>query len=167
MDLQTLTKELLVKLNEISLENLPILERAHRSIKVCRNLLSIFKREILVNDFDSLNDEIYFFKQTKQIPLAELIYFSEIHSFEIQFPKADKAAQLKFIKKKITKLNRFFLYNLDFGQYIKSGATHFDKEYYTRDHLDTYHITTSKFYFQDPDFCTPRDMLLGKYKAYD
>tara|TARA_B100000378_G_scaffold1713_1_gene1546 strand:+ start:6211 stop:7122 length:912 start_codon:yes stop_codon:yes gene_type:complete len=167
MDLQTLTKELLVKLNEISLENLPILERAHRSIKVCRNLLSIFKREILVNDFDSLNDEIYFFKQTKQIPLAELIYFSEIHSFEIQFPKADKAAQLKFIKKKITKLNRFFLYNLDFGQYIKSGATHFDKEYYTRDHLDTYHITTSKFYFQDPDFCIPRDMLLGKYKAYD
>ena len=56
MDLQTLTKELLVKLNEISLENLPILERAHRSIKVCRNLLSIFKREILVNDFDSLRN---------------------------------------------------------------------------------------------------------------
>lgn len=29
-----------------------------------------------------------------------------------------------------------------------------------------YHITTSKFYFQDPEFCSPRDMLLGKYRAY-
>jgi hypothetical protein len=121
----------------------------------------------LKEGFKSLDDEVEFFKETKQIPLKELIYFSEIHSFEIQFPKADNAAQLKFIKKKINKLNRFFLYNLDFGQYIKSGATHFDKEYYTRDYLETFHITTSKFYFQDPEFCTPRDMLLGKYKAYD
>lgn len=166
MDLQTLSKELLVKLDEIRLENLPILERAYRSIELSRNLLSTFKREILVNDFESINEEIIFFKQIKQIPLVKLIYFSEIHSFEIQFPKADKAAQLKFVKKKINKLNRFFLYNLDFGQYVNSGSTHFDKEYYTRDHLETYHITTSKFYFQDPDFCTPRDMLLGKFTAF-
>lgn len=56
---------------------------------------------------------------------------------------------------------------MDFGRYVNSGATHFDKEYYTRDYLETFHITTSKFYFQDPEFCTPRDMLLGKYRAYD
>ncbi len=166
MDLETLGKNLLVALDEIRLENLPILEQSYRSIELSRNLLTVFKRNILVNDFESIEKEIVFFKKIKQIPLVKLIYFSEIHSFEIQFPKVDRAAQLKFIKKKINKLNRFFLYNLDFGQYVNSGATHFDKAYYTRDHLDTYHITTSKFYFQDPDFCTPRDMLLGKFKAY-
>lgn len=166
MDLETLSKSLLVKLDGIRLENLPILEESYRSIQLSRNLLSLFKKEILVNDFKNTNEEIIFFKEIKQIPLVKLIYFSEIHSFEVQFPKADKAAQLKFVKKKISKLNRFFLYNIDFGQYVKSGATHFDKAYYTRYHLDTYHITTSKFYFQDPDFCTPRDMLLGKFKAY-
>lgn len=166
MDLETLSKSLLVKLDGIKLENLPILEESYRSIQLSRNLLSLFKKEILVNDFKNTNEEIIFFKEIKQIPLVKLIYFSEIHSFEVQFPKADKAAQLKFVKKKISKLNRFFLYNIDFGQYVKSGATHFDKAYYTRYHLDTYHITTSKFYFQDPDFCTPRDMLLGKFKAY-
>lgn len=166
LDLRTLCENLLEELNGISLENLPILEQSYRSIELCRNLLGTFKREIIANDFESVNEEIFFFKKTKQIPLVKLIYFSEIHSFEIQFPKADRAAQLKFVKKKINKLNRFFLYNLDFGQYVKSGATHFDKAYYTRDHLGTYHITTSKFYFQDPDFCTPRDMLLGKFKAY-
>jgi len=167
MDLQLQAEILLDKLNEIKLKNNDILNRAFRSIEVCRNVLSSFKKEIIANNFDSLEQEIDFFKNIKQIPLVQLIYFSEIHSLEIQFPKADKKAQLKFIKKKIGKLNRFFLYNIDFGQYVNSKATHFDKEYYTRDYLDTYHITTSKFYFQDPEFCTPRDMLLGKFKAYN
>ena len=152
MELETLCENLLIELDGIQLENLPILEQSYRSIELSRNLLTVFKRNILNNDFESVDDEIDFFKKIKQVPLVKLIYFSEIHSFEIQFPKADRSAQLKFIKKKISKLNRFFLYNIDFGQYVKSGATHFDKAYYTRDHLDVYHITTSKFYFQDPDF---------------
>lgn len=167
MELEVLCKNLLVELDEIRLENLPILEQSYRSIKLSRNLLTVFKRNILSKDFESVDDEINFFKNIKQIPLIKLIYFSEIHSFEIQLPKGDKDAQLKSIKKKISKINRFFLYNIDFGRYVSSGATHFDKEYYTRNYLETFHITTSKFYFQDPEFCTPRDMLLGKYKAYD
>ena len=167
MELETLSKNLLVDLNEIKEKNLPILEEALRCINLSRGLLHKFKKEILAAGFDSTTSEITFFKQIKQVPLVKLIYYSEIHSFEIQFPKANKAEQLKAIKKKLKKLNRFFLYNLDFGQYVKSGSTHFDKEYYTRDHLETFHITTSKFYFQDPDFCTPRDMLLGKFKAYN
>lgn len=167
MNSQILSEKLLKDLDEIKVQNNNILERAWRSIKACRKLLTTYKKEILVKDFKTVKEEINFFKKTKQVPLIKLIYFSEIHSFEVQFPKADKSSQLKSIKKKINKLNRFFLYNIDFGQYVNSGATHFDKEYYTRDYLETFHITTSKFYFQDPEFCTPRDMLLGKYKAYD
>ncbi|RDK89208.1 RteC domain-containing protein [Marinirhabdus gelatinilytica] len=167
MNFELLSAQLPDQLEKIKLQDEPILKQAKRSIILCRSILSEFKKQVLEFGFKSLGDEIKFFKETKQLPLKELIYFSEIHSFEIQFPKADKSAQLKFIRKKIKKLNRFFLYNLDFGQYIKSGSTHFDEEYFTREHLDTFYITTSKFYFQDPDFCTPRDMLLGKYKAYN
>jgi hypothetical protein len=167
MNPQIQSKKLLKDLDDIQIQNENILERAYRSIKTCRKLLSAYKKEILSKEFQTIQDEINFFKKTKQVPLIKLIYFSEIHSFEVQFPKGDKNAQLKSIKKKMNKLNRFFLYNIDFGRYVNSGATHFDKEYYTRDYLETFHITTSKFYFQDPEFCTPRDMLLGKYKAFD
>jgi len=166
MNLQLLSKKLLKDLDDIKTQNQDIIERAHQSIDVCRNLLWLFKKEILKKGFKTIKDEIKFFKEIKQIPLVQLIYHSEIYSFEIQLPKGDKENQLKSIKKKINKFNRFFMYNLDFGRYVNSGATNFDKEYYTRDYLDTFHITTSKFYFQDPEFCTPRDMLLGKYKAY-
>ena len=166
MNLESLIKTIPYQLNEIKTKNDNIIERAHRSIAVCRDALSELKKEVLRSGFSSMEDEIHFFKVTKQIPLENLIYYSEIHSFEIQFPKIDHKSQLKFIKKKSNKLNRFFLYNLDFGRYIESGQTHFDKEYYTRDYLNGYHITLSKFYFQDPEFCSARDMLLGKYNAY-
>ena len=166
MEFRFLTEQLKKELDDIRLQNESILKRANRSIDLCRDSLSTLKKEVSTCGFKSIQEEIHFFKITKQIPLVELIYFSEIHSFEIQFPRIDLKSQLKSIKKKSKKLNRFFLYNLDFGRYIESGQTHFDKEYYTRDYLNGYHITLSKFYFQDPEFCTARDMLLGKYKAY-
>tara|TARA_R110002049_G_scaffold2485_2_gene18201 strand:- start:4082 stop:4918 length:837 start_codon:yes stop_codon:yes gene_type:complete len=166
MEFEEKNNELIKQLEDIKYSSAGIIEHSNKSIIICRNLLSEFKKIIVANEFESIQDEIDFFKRIKQVPFSQLIYYSEVRSFEIQFPKVDRTAQLKFIKKKINKLNRFFLYNIDFGQYVNSGAIHFDKAYYTRDHLDTYHITTSKFYFQDPDFCTPRDMLLGKFKAY-
>jgi hypothetical protein len=166
MDLNLQPEIFLEKLNEINLKNENILNRAYHSIQLCTELLNRFKREILTSGFDSLEEEVNFFKRVKQVPLVKLIYFSEVHSFEIQFPKVDKKVQLKFLENKIGKLNRFFLYNVDFGQYVNSGSAHFDHQYYTREYFDSYYISTSKFYFQDPDFCTPRDMLLGKFKAY-
>jgi hypothetical protein len=159
-------QELNKELTEIKDTANNMLEQANRSIKLCNNLLLKFKKDIFVNGFQSEEEEINFFKNIKQIPLKELIYFSEIRSFELQFPKANTNLKRKFVKKKIKKLNRFFLYNIDFEQYVNSGATHFDKKYYTRDLKDIDQIITSKFYFQDPDFFTPRDMLLGKLKAY-
>lgn len=166
MKLHLLAQNLEQQLLEIKENSKSIMQRSNRSIIACTKLLGEFKREIFNNGFVSLIDEIFFFKYTKQIPLKQLVYFSEIRSFEIQFPKADKDSQRKFIRKKIQKVNRFFKYNLDFIQYIDSDFTHFDREYYTREFMNSSHVTTSKFYFQDPDFCTSRDMLLGKFKAY-
>lgn len=166
MDFRLVIQRLKKDLDDIKLQNDNILERAYQSIEVCRDTLSALKKDVIAKGFKSINDEIHFFKITKQFPLTELIYFSEIHSFEIQFPKINLKSQLKAVKKKSNKINRFFLYNLDFGRYIESGQTHFDKEYFTREYLNGYHIPLSKFYFQDPEFCTARDMLLGKYYAY-
>lgn len=167
MDLELLTRNLEQELLEIDENSKTIIQRSKRSIAACNKLLQLFQREIHKNGFISVQEEIYFFQFAKQIPLQHLIFFSEILSFELQFPKADKVTQRKFTRKKIHKINRFFIYNLDFIQYTDSEHHHFDREYYTREFLDTYHIVTSKFYFQDSKFSTPRDLLLGKSRAYN
>lgn len=154
------------ELSELKQSDLDIKELAHLSTIKCQDLLRTFKKEILEKGFSYQKQEIRFFKKIKQIPMVPLIYFSEIHSFEIQFPKADRKAQQKFIKRKIQCLNQFFLRNLDFERYVDAGYTHFDAAFYSRDHINEYHLMGSDYYFQDPDFSTPRDMLLAKLRAY-
>lgn len=166
MKFKSQNKNLIKSLNELNHKAIGIINRCNQSIILCRNLLNDFKKHVLKTSFNSLNDEVEFFKIIKQIPLTQLIYFSEVRSFEIQFPKVDSQKQRKYVKKKLHKLNRFFLYNMDFGQYIESEQTHLDEQYFTRSFFDNLPITSSKFYFQDPEFSTPYDMLLGKYKAY-
>lgn len=167
MDYKAKNSELLKQLENIKYSSTGIIERSNKSIIVCRNLLNSFRKTILVYKFETIQNEIDFFKIIKQVPFSQLIYYSEIRSFEIQFPKADKNEQSKYLKKKLAKLNRFFLYNMDFVQYIESKHTHLDELYFTRNYLDQTPITSSKFYFQDPDFCTPYDLLFGKLKAYN
>ncbi len=157
-----LEKELL----ELKQSDLDIKELAHLSTIKCRDLLRVFKKEILKNGFSSQTEEIRFFKTIKQIPMVPLIYFSEIHSFEVQFPKANRKVQQKSIKRKIQCLNQFFLRNLDFERYVDAGYTYFDQAFYTRDSINEYYLLGSDYYFQDPDFSTPRDMLLAKLKSY-
>ena len=154
------------ELEKIEQSSSSILDTSRQIIILSRNTLNDFKKAIIKTDFASVTKEVEFFKHQKQISLVQLIYYTEIRSFELQFPKSNVQDQEKALKKKLRKLNRFYLYNIDFNQYVETKLYHFDKQYYTRGHLDNFSITSSKFYFQDPDFSTPRDMLLGKIRAY-
>lgn len=154
------------RLDEIAKQDLGMLVRAERSIELCEKTLYNFKNEILKSGFSNHETEILFFKNIKTIPLTNLIYFSEIHSFELQFPKADRRAKEKYIRNKVRRINQFFVRNIDFIRYVESGNTHFDRQYFTREFLKYDRITSSRFYFQDPDFSTSRDMLLSKFWAY-
>ena len=166
LELEHISNNFLSELNIIQKRNDDIMVCATKAIGLSRNTLNQFKRIIFENDFESIEDEVLFFKNIKQIPLEPLVYYSEIRSFELQFPMANISVQKKCITKKIAKLNRFFNYNIDFVQYTEQDFSHFDKHFYTRQYADTYHIISSKFYFQDPDFTTARDMLLSKVRAY-
>tara|TARA_R110002012_G_scaffold311668_2_gene521345 strand:- start:11252 stop:12094 length:843 start_codon:yes stop_codon:yes gene_type:complete len=166
LEFDDISSVFLSELEKLRVKHIDVIELSENCIKLCSNVLNRFRKKIIDYDFESLKEEIDFFKYTKQIPLVPLIYYSEVRSFEIQFPKANLDSQKKYTKRKINKINRFFLYNMDFIRYVESNSTHFDQQYFTRDYLDTYIITYSKFYFQDPEFSTARDMLLGKVKAY-
>lgn len=166
LEFNDISNEFLSELKKLQIKYTDIIELSENCIKLCRNVLNRFRKIIIDYNFKTLEEEIAFFKHTKQIPLVPLIYYSEVRSFKIQFPKANTDSQKKYTKRKINKINKFFLYNMDFVRYVESNSTHFDKQYFTREYLDSHIITYSKFYFQDPEFSTARDMLYGKVKAY-
>ncbi len=165
MEKKLLAKELLNELESIHSTTLDIIKQADLSIVLCRNLLSKFKKMVLTSDCKDQTKEIEFFKEIKQIPLSNLIYFSDIRSFEAQFPKGNKIIQKQTILKKLNKLNRFFSVNMDFNQYIEQGRMYLDDRYFTRAYFNKFNVTTSKYYYRDPDFSTSHDLLLAKLLA--
>ncbi len=165
MEFYLLSKELQNELDSIGYTTLNIIKQSNLSIILCRNLLLKFKKHVVKNKFTTVNSEILFFKQTKQVPLSNLIYFSELRSFETQFPRGNLEVQKKVINKKIRKLNRFFIYNMDFVQYIEQEQVYLDDHYFTKEYLNNFNVTYSKYYFRDPEFSTSHDLLLAKIKA--
>jgi hypothetical protein len=93
MELKLLSDDLILKLKELERGSLDILSISNKAIILCRNLLTKYKKYIVKNGFNCVQDEIEFFKNTKQPALTSLIYYSEVRSFEIQFPKVNKEAQ--------------------------------------------------------------------------
>lgn len=97
MELKLLSKELQHELESIGYTTLNIIKQSDLSIILCRSLLLKFKKYVVKNKFTNVNSEIEFFKQIKQVPLSSLIYFSELRSFETQFPRGNKVTQKKII----------------------------------------------------------------------
>lgn len=161
--LQTLDQ----KLQLIKNQHTDIVKQSSHAILLCREVLSEMQKSIILQGFAKEQDEIHFFKNIKVIPLTELIYFTEIRSLEIQFPKANVQEQKEYVNYKIRKANKFFNYNLEFIQYVREGRTEFDAIYYTRANGDALNITNTKAYFRTPEFSTSHDILLGKVKAYE
>ena len=146
--------------------NIPnVIKRANHSIRLCHSLLSIFKQGVINDGFESNEKEIEFFKSYKTIPASQLIYHSQVRSFELEFPRGDENAQRKFLKKRLNRINRFYRTHAIFSEYITSGRTHFDEQYFTRKYLDSFPLNLSHIYFHDVDFNTPKDMLLSEFKA--
>lgn len=142
------------------------IEFYNKAISICQNKLSSLKKQLINDKFESEQLEIHFFKTIKQKPLSNLIYYSEIKSFELQFPKGNKKEQKLYISNKQNKLNRFFSFNMDFVQYIELDLDYLDEQYFTRKCFNMMSITHSKFYYLEPEFNTSHDMLLGKLTAF-
>ncbi|QCX40279.1 hypothetical protein FF125_18170 [Aureibaculum algae] len=122
---------------------------------------------LIATSFPNDQEEIQFFKKVKVQPISILIYFSEIRSFEIHFPRLSVGKQRKYLEKKIADVNSFFDHYIEFVQYVKDEKTHLDYLYYTRAHKETSIIFSSGFYYCPPEFCTSRDMLQGKVIAFN
>jgi hypothetical protein len=165
MKLDRQSQQLLKDLEEVRQTTVNVVKRAELAIILCRELLTKFKKIMVPYQFTSPDDEIAFFKNIKQVPLANLVYYSELKSFEIRFPKGNREAQKAYILEKIEKLNKFFVYNMDFVQYIENDKVYLDQHYFTRAFFNDFNVTHSLYYFRDPDFSTSHDLLLAKLTA--
>lgn len=166
MDLPSKIENFKRQLSDIENSNASTLKKSQEAIMLCRKLLAHFKQHTKLNTFTSIDEEIGFFKETKQIPLSSLIYHLEIYAFESLFSKATEKMQQEMLDKAQNKVHLFFIENLDFINYIEQGQTHLDTHYFTRNQSSHLSVMQVQDYFFDMDFNTSHDLLLGKINAF-
>ncbi len=141
------------------------LEYHSKAILVCQDHLSGLRQEVAGKGFKSVEEEITFFKKTKQVALHLLVYHSELKSFELEFPIGNRAFQKKYVRKEQEKRNGFFRSHSDFTQYMELGLTHLDRYFFTREFVSGIHGFHAVSCYRDPDFSTSHDLLLATLMA--
>lgn len=135
-------------------------------IDICTNYLSQLRSTLGSHEFSDKQEEIDFFKRIKSIPLSNLIYYSEIKSLEMNFPRINTKDQRKYLLKQTVRLNNFFTEQRYFVQYINLGEVHMDKYYFRREHSHNIVDRDLDFHFRDPIFNTSHDSIYSKILAF-
>ena len=164
-----LCKKLLSKfyeeLNELQRKTSTILEEANTGNILCAQTINKMKKVVQSHDFENKRLEIQFFKSIKIIPMQYLIYYTEVRSCELRFPKIGKTNQIRFLEKQVDKVNSFFSKHTEFLIYMDQEYEHLDKHYFTRKNLHQAPVVKSYPYYKDPLFNTSHDGILARIRA--
>lgn len=153
------------KLKEIQIKSPDLLTETNFATILCSRTISGMRNALEDIGFENIDQEIYFFKKVKVIPMQYLIYYTEVRSCEIRMPKIGSLHQMGFLEKQVDKVNSFFATNTEFLIYLDQGYEHFDKHYFMRKHLNNTPVIKSYPYYKDPIFDTSHDGILARIRG--
>lgn len=135
-------------------------------IRHCTTTLQALRKYIIAHQFESVNDEVYFFKEVKCLVMSELIYYEEILEIELKLSITNSKVKKANLVKHQRKLTRFFAKNESLVNYLGLGYTHLDQFFYTRQKVAEQSFLGHRSYNTDPSFYTPHDFIISKITAY-
>jgi hypothetical protein len=155
-------------------EDLPILTeqcyqifcQIEQATSLCKMAYLDLQKLVVQNNFQNINEEIYFFREIKPKVCSKLTFYRKLATIESKRPKA-RQFQIEFLQKEIYKLHGFFEDHSDFIVYYRSGQTFNDDKYFTRN-VDALILGNHNYeYLVNPDFSTAYDFTLSKILAYE
>lgn len=160
---ERLMRALEVELYNLSLQHLNEYERLKGAIELCKKALAILKKFISCYLFESLEDEVFFFKRIKPRFYSLHIYYVSLYQFALKKPAGNEAVLKEYLNCQQQELKRFFDQNQAFYFYYRSNDSRLDDMYFTRGSsevlydLDDFHA--------DETFSTSHDYKLSKIIA--
>ena len=142
-----------------------LINTAEMSIDMILQSIDDLKAKVKIKQFETIGEEILFFKQIKPKFTSKLIYNVELIKIEGKRPIGSVKAQGRYFAKQLGKLESYFDDNIDFYQYYRSGSTHLDEKYFLRNVFDIRVHQDAYSFDHDPDFSTSHDFKVGKILA--
>lgn len=158
---QALEKELA----ELQQDSDSIIQESERSIDAILRSIDALKNHLLSHPFESIAEEVLFFKQIKPKFTSKLIYNIELLKIESRRPIGSFKAQQKYLLKQLAKLESFFEDNIEFYQYYRSGNTFLDDKYFVRNVFDIRLHQDAYVFDYDSNFSTSHDSKVARIMA--
>jgi hypothetical protein len=138
-------------------------EQHRASILICKKAMTKMKGFVSNHAFQSVQEEIHFFKEVKPLFYSKYIYFINVYNYLMQFPAGGEQAVKAYINFHLADLQRFFDNNKAFYQYYRSGSTQMDEVYFTRGGFDVQ--MELEDFEEDEHYSTSHDYKLSKIMA--
>lgn len=116
--------------------------------------------------FDTIEEEIYFFKEVKPKLASKLIYYKTILKIESNAP-ATKKLKKKFYDKALFKIYQYSKNNKDFYQYYRSRASFKDNEYFLRNNENYVSLDDCYLMNYDNRLCSSHDYKVAIIMSND
>lgn len=145
-----------------------ILKRALAASDMLEVIFGQLKEFINRYVFPSEEDEIRFFKEVKPRIFCYLLYYRKVYNIEMNLPMGTEQERTRYLDGELDVIQQFIAKRLDFYRYMRSGATHLDRQYFLRGESNARLQYLDSFYFErDPTFSTPGDFRVAKILAND
>lgn len=141
-------------------------EKAKKIIIFIEDILKQLADWLKNHVFETIQEEIIFFKEIKPNIVAKLIFYKEMLLLIATLP-LDKNKRVKHYEKKIDAINQFHRNNREFIKYIKSHSTHFDELYFSRKKYKDIFLNDCAVIIHDAKLCTSHDFLLAEVIAHE
>ena len=140
--------------------------QAHKAIELLDVRIKQLCKWLKKHQFETVQEEIYFFKEQKPKIVAKLIYYKDILAFETSMPSVKKE-KIAHCEKALDKIHQYQNNNKEFYQYYRSKLSFKDEEYYVRKNGKENLYEDWYLMNYDKRLCTSHDYKVAILIAHD
>ncbi len=161
-----LEREVDKKIRKIMDANVTIIKKSFEASSVLAEAFNKLRDFITNYSFQSVDEEIDFFKNIKPRIFHKLLYFRKVYNIEMNRPLGIDA-QRAYLIDEMNAISRYNEKRSDFIRYYRSNLTSQDELYYLRGRTDLTLYLESSYYERDPMFSTNCDFKLARVMAHE
>lgn len=145
------------------------IDEAYHMVSFLDKTLTELKAQINLKGFDSIFDEIIFFKRVKPEILGQLMFYNKVVKIEAYSPINSELTEPYYTEqiKLLSKEYKKHVASSDFYSYYRTGRSDKDEYYFRLGNINYFDGVDSFFFEVDREFSTYYDYKVAQIKAYD
>lgn len=159
-------RKLEVELAALAEEEKNIIILAERSLMKIDYSIRVLKDMLKEFNFESIAEEVCFFKHHKPLFISKFVYFSRLLDIESTKPGLGGKSLRKYYDNELLKIKKYYSQEHELYNYYRRNATYLDHKYFIRRAYDLKMKLSSNLYDFDDEFTTVNDHKIAVFMAY-